>query len=63
MVEYQYVFSDNSNVFCNTNHGVASTKKTHLSSYLYSAHVILSWNGKNRFERFTCNVHKILMKV
>lgn len=43
--------------------GVTSTKKIHLSSYLYSAHVILSWNGKNRFERSTYNVHQILMNV
>lgn len=57
------MFSDNSNVLCSTNHGVAQRKKTRLSSYLYSAHVILSWNGKNRFERFTYNVHEILMNV
>lgn len=63
MMECQYAFFDNSNIFCNTNHGATSTKKTHLFSYLYLAYVILSWSGKNRFERFTYNVHKILMNV
>jgi len=59
MVEYQYAFSENSNVFCSTNHGVTSIKKTHLASYLYSARVVLSWNGKNMFERITYNVHQM----
>lgn len=38
ILEYQYAFSSSSDVFCNTNHGITSTKKNHLSSYLYSAH-------------------------